>query len=55
MQINLPPGVSEERMSRMSREHDPKSCEAGNNGERCSECQSELDEAKYDAYKETRA
>lgn len=48
----LPPGVSEETMARMAREHDPKNCTEGNNGDRCAECQAELDEAKYDEAKE---
>lgn len=51
----LPPGVSEETMARMAREHDVDTCSEGNNGDRCAECAAELAEIEFDAHKETHA
>ena len=44
----LPPGVSDEMMGRRSKEHVPETCEEGNNGDRCVECEVELAERKRD-------
>jgi len=40
----LPPGVSDAMIDREAREHDPKYCEEGNNGDKCDECKREIAE-----------